>query len=201
MRSACRCSTGWMWRRRMSATLYGILRAEIVSNMGVGVPAVSGRAPQRDLLCVPIVQCAAEQQGAHAVRCQNRGQPSLEGGSFCRRRGHRLLADHAVHGTMRRRPGHGEGDASPIGVTDSEISRHVVAASSRLPAGGASPEIILEVAKRQVVPDEMAYFPFIMYTEEASSIHDLDVASDNSKFQSSASHIVRSVVRGTDDER
>lgn len=201
MRNACRRSTGWMWGRRMSATLYGNLRAETVSKMGVGIPAVSGRAPQRDLLCVPIVQSAAEQQGAHAMRCQNRGQPSLEGGSFCRRRGHRLPADHVVHRTMRRRPGHGEGDANPVGVTDSEISRHVPAAGSRLPAGGASPEIILEVAKRQVVPDEMAYFPFIMYTEEAPSIHDLDVVPDNSKLQSSVSHIVRSVLRGTDDER
>ena len=61
------------------------------------------------------------------------------------------------------------------------------------PAGGSPPDITLGVAERQIVPGETAYFQFIVHTgQQASSIHDFDVTSDNPNFNPAWAHIVRS---------
>jgi hypothetical protein len=63
---------------------------------------------------------------------------------------------------------------------------------SRLQAGGSPPDVILEVAERQIVPGETARFPFTAYTQQqAPSIHDFEVASDNPNFNPAWAHIVR----------
>jgi hypothetical protein len=64
---------------------------------------------------------------------------------------------------------------------------------NRPPVGGFPPNITLEVAERQIVPGETARFPFITYTQQdAPSIHDFDIASDNPNFNPAWAHIVRS---------
>jgi hypothetical protein len=63
---------------------------------------------------------------------------------------------------------------------------------SRLQAGGSPPDVILEVAEREIVPGETAGFPFTAYTEQqAPSIHDFEVASDNPNFNPAWAHILR----------
>ena len=64
---------------------------------------------------------------------------------------------------------------------------------SQLSPGEPAANIILETAECRVVPGETARFPFVVRTDQdAQSIHDLDVVSDNTNFDRRWAHIIGS---------
>ncbi len=74
-----------------------------------------------------------------------------------------------------------------------ESDQPLLGEALQLSPGGPAATIILETAECRVVPGETARFPFVVRTDQdAQSIHDLDVTSDNTNFNRGWAHIVGS---------
>ena len=74
-----------------------------------------------------------------------------------------------------------------------ESDQPLLGEAPQLSPGEPAASIILETAECRVVPGETARFPFVVRTDQdAQSIHDLDVVSDNTNFDRGWAHIVGS---------